>query len=32
MVYIDALVQSMKNGSEKFVLTDKRDINKFLGI
>ena len=32
MVDIDDLVQSMKNGPEKFVLTDKGDINKFLGI
>ena len=32
MVDIDDSVQSMKNGPEKFVLTDEGDINKFLGI
>ena len=32
MVDINAFVQSMKNGPDKFVLTDKGDINKFLGI
>ena len=32
MVGIDAFVQSMKNGPEKFVLTDEGDINKFIGI
>ena len=32
MVDIDAFVQSMKNGSNKFVLTDGGDIKKFLGI
>ena len=31
MVDIDAFVQSMKNGPEKFVLTDKGDIKTFLG-
>ena len=32
MANIDAFVASMKTGSEKFVLTDEGDINKFLGI
>ena len=32
MSNIDAFVASMKSGSEKFVLTDEGDINKFLGI
>ena len=32
IVDIDAFVQSMKKGPEKFVLTDEGDINKFLGI
>ena len=32
MVDINAFFQSMKNGPGKFVLTDKGDINKFLGI
>ena len=32
MVDINALVQSMKNGSDKFVFTDEGDIYKFLGI
>ena len=32
MVYIDTFVQSMKNGSEKFVWIDEGDINKFLDI
>ena len=32
MVDINAFVQSMKNGPEKFVLTDEEDINKFLSI
>ena len=30
MVGIDAFVQLMKNGSEKFVFTDEGDINKIL--
>ena len=29
---IDSFVESMKNGSEGFILTDEGDINKFLGI
>ena len=29
---INRFVDSMKNGDENFVLTDKGDINKFLGI
>ena len=29
---IDAFVNSMKNGPEKFILTDEGDVNKFLGI
>ena len=32
MVDIDVLVQSIKNGPEIFLLTDERDINKFVGI
>ena len=32
IVDIDAFVRSMQNGPEKFVLTNERDINKFLGI
>ena len=32
MVDFDAFVQSMKNGPEKFVLTDQRDIYKSSGI
>ena len=32
IVDIDAFIQSMKNGPEKFILTEKGDINKFLGI
>ena len=32
MVDIDAFVQSMKNWSDKFVLTDEGDINNFFGI
>ena len=29
---IDAFVKSMQVGSEKFILTDEEDIDKFLGI
>ena len=32
MVDIDAFVQSMKNGPERFVLTEEGDINKSIGI
>ena len=32
MKLIDKFVESMKNGSENFTLTDEGDINKFLGI
>ena len=32
MKNIETFVRSMKNGDENFVLTDKGDINKFLGI
>ena len=32
MVDIDSFVKSMKGGPEKFILTDKGDINKFIGI
>ena len=32
IVDIDAFIQSMKNGPEKFILTEKGDINKFLRI
>jgi len=29
---IDDLVESLKNGEEKYILTDEGDIDKFLGI
>ena len=29
---IDSFVYSMQYGSEKFILTDEGDVNKFLGI
>ncbi len=29
---IDSFVESMQNGAENFILTDKGDIDKFLGI
>jgi hypothetical protein len=32
MIDINTFVESMKNGSERFILTDEGDINKFLGI
>ena len=32
MVDINTFVESMKNGSEEFILTDEGNINKFLGI
>ena len=32
IVDIDAFIQSMKNGSDEFVLTDEGDIKQFLGI
>ena len=32
MVYIDEFVKSMEVGPENFMLTDKGDIYKFLGI
>ena len=32
MVDIDAFVKSMEKGPEKFVLTEKRDINRLHGI
>ena len=32
METIDAFVRSMKDGPEKFILTDEGDVNKFLGI
>ena len=32
MLNINTFVESMKNGSEGFILTDEGDINKFLGI
>ena len=32
MKLINKFVESMKNGSENFILTDEGDINKFLGI
>ena len=32
MVYTNSFVQSMKNGTDKFVLTDEGNINNFLGI
>ena len=32
MENIDRFVDSMNNGDENFVLTNKGDINKFLGI
>ena len=32
MLDINTFVESMKNGSEGFILTDEGDINKFLGI
>ena len=32
MIDIDGFIYSMKNGCKNFVLTDKGDIQKFLGI
>ena len=32
MVDINDFIQSLKNGTEKFILTDEGDKNKFLGI
>ena len=29
---IDSFIYSMQHGSENFILTDKEDVNKFLGI